>query len=134
MLNLLAYLPAGLLERPPEFVKLTIAAAVLAMGLFLARYLFRSARGRPKGGFDDLLGDRPWRRLGAGIAMVVAVMFVVGIYVVDIPDRPVPYAIFWLTMLGMVVWLCYLAVKDALHTRRIYKIWRKRQEEVESRD
>jgi hypothetical protein len=134
VLDSVAYLPAASLERPPEFVKLTIAAAVLAMGLFLARYLFRSARVRPRGGFDDLLGERPWRRLGAGIALVVAVMFVVGIYVVDIPDRPVPYAIFWLIMLGMVVWLCYLAVKDALHTRRTFKTWRKQQEEVERRD
>jgi quinol-cytochrome oxidoreductase complex cytochrome b subunit len=115
------------LDRPPELVKLLLSIAVLGLGLFLARYLFRSSRPAAKRGFEQFLGERPWRRLGGGIAVVLAVMFVVGIYAVDIPDRPVPYAIFWIIILGMVVWLCFLAVKDAVHTRRCYQRWKREE-------
>ena len=55
---------------------------------------------------------------------MLAVMFVVGVYAVDIPDRPVPYAAYWIVVLGMVVWLCALAVKDMRHTRRVAARWR----------
>ena len=119
-------------ESPSPFVKLAIAAFVLCLGLFLALYLFRNKPPDPSRRFEYMLGDRPWRRLGAAIAVVLAIMFVVGIYVVDIPDRPVPYAVFWLIMLGMIVWLCSLAVKDVLHTRRTYHRWRRELEEEQT--
>ena len=51
-------------------------------------------------------------------------MFVLGIYIVDIPDRPVPYAMYWITMLGLVVWLFVLAVRDIMYTRHLVQRWR----------
>lgn len=69
-------------------------------------------------------GDRPWRRLGAGILVVISVMFVAGVYIVDIPDRPRPYAAYWAVILGMVLWLCVLAVRDVMYTHRILSDFR----------
>ena len=48
-----------------------------------------------------LEGHRPWRRVGAAICLLISIMFVLGIYVVDIPERPVPYAMYWIIMLGL---------------------------------
>ena len=71
-----------------------------------------------------LLSNRPWRRLGAAICLVLAVMFVLGVYLVDVPDRPRAYAAYWAVMLVLVMWLGSLAIKDILHTRRIIATWR----------
>jgi sterol desaturase/sphingolipid hydroxylase (fatty acid hydroxylase superfamily) len=116
------------LRPPSEVTKFVLCLVILLVGLALAWMYLRGARRahrRRASRFEELLGDRPWRRLGAGIAGLLAVMFVAGVYVVDIPDRPLPYAVYWIIMLGMVVWLCALAVKDAMHTRRTYSLWRK---------
>lgn len=78
-------------------------------------------RGRSDRSHASLFGDRPWRRVGAAICLLIAVMFVIGIYVVDIPERPIPYALYWLIILGLVVWLCVLAVRDFLYTRRVIR-------------
>jgi len=75
-----------------------------------------------------LRGHRPWRKMGAALCLLIAVMFVLGIYVVDIPDRPVPYAMYWIIMLGLVVWLFVLAVHDIMHTRKLVRQWRLRNE------
>ncbi len=66
-----------------------------------------------------LLADRPWRRIGAAICLLLSVMFVVGLYAVDVPASPKAYAAFWLIIMVLVLWLCVLAIKDVLHTRRI---------------
>jgi hypothetical protein len=119
------------MDRPSDVTKLLLCAVILAIAFFVAwRYLRPPAGGRARSRFDELLGERPWRRLGAGIAMVLALMFVAGVYVVDIPDRPRPYAIYWIIMLGLVVWLCALALKDALHTRRTYRRWQHEKTEA----
>lgn len=108
-------------------IKLLLSIGILSMGLLAAwHYLLR-----PKNAGDDraaaVFGDRPWRRLGGGIAAVVAIMFVLGAYVVDIPDRPWPYAIYWAVILGMVMWLGALAMKDLRHTRRVVQTMRAKQ-------
>ncbi|MCO6439088.1 MAG: hypothetical protein J5J06_18500 [Phycisphaerae bacterium] len=97
-------------------------ALILSGAAFAWRYLSPWSGGWT--GRAPIGGDRPWRRLGAGIMLVISVMFVVGIYVVDIPDRPRPYAAYWAVMLGMVLWLCVLAVRDVLYTRRVLDDYR----------
>lgn len=72
--------------------------------------------GDKRGTGDD---DRPWRRVGAAICLLVSIMFVAGVYLVDIPDRPRIYAAFWVVIMGLVIWLCVLAVKDARYTRQM---------------
>lgn len=69
--------------------------------------------------------DRPWRRIGAAICLVVSVMFVLGVYLVDIPDHPKVYAAFWMVILVLVFWACCLAIKDAWHTRKMLARWRR---------
>ena len=65
--------------------------------------------------------DRPWRRIGAAICLLVSVMFVLGVYLVDIPEHPKTYATFWLVIMVLVFWACGLAVKDVWYTHRIIK-------------
>ena len=81
-----------------------------------------------------LAGHRPWRKFGAAICLVISVLFVVGIYVVDIPDRPIPYAIYWLIMLGLVIWLTALALKDIMYTRELMHRWRAQSRSPEGFD
>jgi hypothetical protein len=119
-----------------DALKLLMSIAVGLGGLGLAWVYWRKPRNLGDSRFEELLGDRPWRRLGAGICLVLAVMFVLGVWVVDIPDKPVPYAIYWIIMMGLTVWLCVLAVRDAFHTRRVYEKWRaeRRQNGVKAAD
>lgn len=100
-------------------LKLVVCAMILAAGLgcawtyLLPRSALRdSARNLPA-------GDRPWRRLGAGICLVLSVMFVLGVYLVDVPDHPRTYATYWLVMMVLVLWLCALATKDVFYTRKM---------------
>jgi hypothetical protein len=69
--------------------------------------------------------DRPWRRVGAAICLIVSIMFVLGVYLVDIPDHPRVYAAFWVVILLLLFWACGLAIKDAWHTRRLLARWRR---------
>lgn len=118
----------------PFGIKVLVCACVLLGGLGLAVRYWRQPRAMADSRFEELLGDRPWRRLGAGISVLLSVMFVVGVWVVDIPEKPVPYAAYWLIMLAMTMWLCVLAVKDAFHTRRVYDQWRaEKYNEVQTR-
>lgn len=65
--------------------------------------------------------DRPWRRVGAAICLLVSVMFVLGVYLVDIPEHPRIYATFWLLIMVLVLWASGLAVKDVWYTHRMVK-------------
>lgn len=114
-------------------LKLVLTISILTLGLAFAWfYLLRPGHLR-NDRLSAMFGDRPWRRLGAGIAAVVAVMFAVGAYLVDIPDRPGPYAVYWIVLMGMVVWLGFLAVKDVRHTRRVVRKWRAEERERRQR-
>jgi hypothetical protein len=71
--------------------------------------------------------DRPWRRVGAGICVVLAVMFVVGVWALEHTERirhPVLFLIYWLIFLGLVAWLCVLALRDCLYTLKMVSRWR----------
>ncbi len=65
--------------------------------------------------------NRPWRRVGAAICLLVSVMFVLGVYLVDIPEHPRTYATYWLLIMVLVLWACGLAVKDVWYTHRVMK-------------
>jgi amino acid transporter len=107
----------------PMIPKLLISIMVLATAATMAWIYLRKppAHGSPRYPFA---GHRPWRKIGAALCLLIAVMFVLGIYVVDIPDRPVPYAIYWIIMLGLVVWLFVLALRDIMYTRGLVRQWR----------
>ncbi|MBI4716887.1 MAG: hypothetical protein HY763_03715 [Planctomycetes bacterium] len=107
-------------------LKFAACSAILATGVGVAGYYAWKQAAGGRGAVGPLDGDRPWRRLGAGICLVLAVMFVLGVYVVDIPDRPRVYATYWLVMLLLVMWLCVLATKDIWYTREL--ILRRRQQ------
>ena len=74
--------------------------------------------------------DRPWRRMGAAICLLVSIMFVLGVYLVDIPEHPKTYATFWLVIMMLVLWACSLAVKDVWYTHRL--VQRRRMERLAS--
>ncbi len=103
--------------------KLLISILLLATAATLAWVYLRKGYDAAPARYP-FSGHRPWRKLGAAICLLISVMFVLGIYVVDIPDRPIPYAVYWLIMLGLVVWLFVLAVRDIMYTRQLVRRWR----------
>lgn len=102
---------------PPVWLKFMLSAFILVTGCACAWRYWRM----PECGSDSLplRGHRPWRRVGAGICLVLAIMFVLGANLVDIPDRPRIYGAFWIVMLLLLLWLCGLAIKDLRYTRRL---------------
>ena len=112
-------------------MKLLISIGIFVAGAAFGWFYLRKPGVPDDSRYRELVGNRPWRRLGAGICVLLAVMFVLGVYVVDIPERPMPYAIYWAIMLGLVFWVCVLAMKDMKHTRRVVDRWR--AESVEDR-
>jgi hypothetical protein len=113
--------------------KLLVSVIVLATASTLALVYLRRGHDVAPARYP-LAGHRPWRKLGAAICLLISVMFVLGIYVVDIPDRPIPYAIYWLIMLGLVVWLTTLALKDIMYTRELVHRFRNRPRRPEGLD
>jgi len=90
------------------------------MGLVLARlYIW------PSGPRVATVRERPWRRLGAGISLVLAVMFTAGVYFLGDNRPPKVYAWYWSVIMVLVLWLFVLAVRDMSHTRA--KILEKRR-------
>lgn len=82
---------------------------------FAALYL----RGLPiRGESAGSLDDRPWRKLGAVIAVLLSIMFVVGVQFLGTGGGPGTYLAYWLVMLVLVIWLCVLAIRDVMFTRR----------------
>lgn len=109
-------------------LKLVLSLLILAVGMGCAgHYFLGSARRSIDAGIGAFDGDRPWRRVGAVLCLVIAVMFVVGAYLVDVPARPQAraYAAYWLVLMVLVFWLCGLAIKDVRHTRRL--VFRRRE-------
>ena len=102
-------------------LKVLFSVCLLLFGLVYAWLYLR----KPKPP-SDIRGaatpdDRPWRRVGAAICLLVSIMFVLGVYLVDIPDHPRTYAAFWAVLMGLVVWLCFLGLRDVRHTRKVIR-------------
>ena len=102
-------------------MKVLFSACLILFGLVYAWLYLRKpkppvdARGAP------ISDERPWRRVGAAICLLISVMFVLGVYVVDIPDHPRTYAAFWAVLMGLLVWLCLLGLRDVRHTRMVIR-------------
>ncbi len=105
--------------------KLLMSVSVLLIGFACAWFYLRGPALGPGNAASPFVGYRPWRRVGAAICLLLSVMFVIGVYAVDIPARPAPYAIYWIVMLGLVVWLFALAVRDVMYTRELIRRWRR---------
>ena len=93
-------------------MKLTVCAILLLSGLACGWiYLWRPVRAR-RAGVASVADERPWRRGGAGICVVLGIMFPLGAYLLD--DRPPPkvYAAYWSVMMVLALWLCALALRD----------------------
>lgn len=101
-----------------------LSVLILGFGAVFAWFYLGASRSVRRGSRGTIGGGRPWRRLGAGIVVVVAVMFVVGLYWSDGSHSPRAFAAYWLIMLLMVGWLCVLAAKDVLYTRRMIAVSR----------
>ena len=72
--------------------------------------------------------NRPWRKVGLGICVLLAVMFVVGDAVFDVATavrRPILFTVYWLVVVVLVAWLCTLAAHDVSYTRKMIGVWKK---------
>ena len=99
-------------------MKILLSIVVLLLGLFVASsYLGKPLlSGSP--GKGTIMGNRPWRKVGAAICLVLSIMFAAGLHLPDPPINPRAYTVYWIVMLILVFWLLLLAMKDVLHTRR----------------
>ena len=102
-------------------MKVLFSACLILFGLVYAWLYLRRPKPPSDAGEPAIPDDRPWRRVGAAICLLVSVMFVLGVYLVDIPDHPRTYAAFWAVLMGLVVWLCLLGLRDVRHTRKILR-------------
>lgn len=109
------------LTESPTLKLLTSIGVLTAAVVFAVVYLNRPWE---QDGGGALGGHRPWRKLGAGIFVVLAVTFVLGIYILDLETPPKVYAIYWLIFTGLLGWLCVLALRDLMYTRKILQRYR----------
>ena len=104
-------------------VKLLFCTTLLVVGVGLMW-----TTGRPvvahEGAFARANADRPWRRVGAVVFLFVAVFFVIGMYVLDVKGRPAIYLSYWAVIMGLVIWLCRLALRDLRYTQELVRRWR----------
>jgi len=119
-------------HEPSSELKWLACALVLASAAAIAWYYLRRTKDLHAASDPPLFSReaRPWRRLGAAICVVLAIMFVAGITLIDRPARPGMFIAFWLLILGLICWLCVLAIKDLLHTRKMVADWRARRRET----
>jgi len=87
----------------------------LACGWF---FLIRPIIRRPAGG-TAVLDDRPWRRVGAAVCLLLGVVFPLGIYHQDSFRSPHAFVAFWAIIIVVVSWLFVLAIRDLAHRRHL---------------
>lgn len=102
-------------------LKLLLTGGIVAAGLMLAWVYVRKPNLDSNVRSLTDCGQRPWRRIGGAICLLLAIMFPVGAFVVDIPDHPRAYAAYWVLIMALVLWLGVLAIKDVLYTREMMK-------------
>jgi len=97
---------------------------ILTVGIVVALFYLRKPPLPENPRLRELMGDRPWRRIGAAICLLLAVMFVLGIHLLDQKAGPRVFVFFWLIIMALLVWLCVLAIKDVLYTRNVIAGWK----------
>ncbi|MGB0714775.1 MAG: hypothetical protein ACPGXK_02795 [Phycisphaerae bacterium] len=75
--------------------------------------------------------DRPWRRTAAVVCVLLAGMFLFGLYILHPRTHPAIVIPFITSMLLLVAFLFLLALRDMVHTRKLLKDLRKRRAESE---
>ena len=100
-------------------MKILFSIIVLSVGLLCAAVYLRKPRVTGSSRAARIAGDRPWRRLGAAICLVLSIMFVLGLHFLDGDTSPKAYIVYWLIILLLVLWLCGVAFKDLMYTRRL---------------
>lgn len=108
--------PAG---PPSGALKAIFSVVLISFGVLCAALYWREPPRISSNPQFSSFYHRPWRRIGAAICLLVSVMFVLGVYIVDIPDNPKVYAAFWMVILALVFWACGLAIKDIGYTRKL---------------
>lgn len=106
-------------------MKLLMSILVLAAGLAVGWFYLRRPPVDLASRRSPAADERPWRRVGAGICVVLAIMFVAGLYLLDEDRKPGAYVAYWLIMMLLVLWLCLLVLRDLLYTRQMIARWKK---------
>lgn len=113
-------------------LKLLFCVTLIVVGVGLLWATSRSTMAH-EGAFARANADRPWRRVGAMVFFFVAVFFAIGMYGLDVKGRPVIYLSYWAIIMGLVVWLCRLALRDLRYTRELVRRWRAEHDPLRSR-
>lgn len=121
----------GAVQAKGLAVDVFVSVVVLAMGVTCAVVYLRKPSVDPKSRAGHIIGNRPWRRLGGGICLLLSIMFVLGLHFLDGSRSPGAFIAYWLLILVLVMWLCGLAFKDLLYTRRMIMSLRDRLADIE---
>lgn len=105
---------------------MSLLLPVVVLGIACVVSIVYLGRSMPESGTSvhSIGGYRPWRRVGAGLCLLIAVMYVVCVNRLDADASPKTFALYWITILILLVWLCVLAFKDIRHTRKTLAQWR----------
>ncbi len=111
--------PSVGIDMAHPILKTAISVLILVVGLSCAWWSFIVPDRCVSTARRAIGSNRPGRRLGAVICLLLSIMFVVGAHGIDVPDHWRSYAAFWILMLILLLWLCGLALRDLWHTRRL---------------
>jgi len=67
---------------------------------------------------------RPWRRVGTVLCVFISVMFLAGLLWLDPKQKPITFLAYWAIILLLLLWLCALAIRDILFTRKLIAEWK----------
>jgi peptidoglycan/LPS O-acetylase OafA/YrhL len=99
------------------------SAVVSALGLLLGggylgtRVLGRRSTRRGLFAGAALSASRRRRSLAAGLVMAISMAFFVGVNFLDHHSDPRLFVYYWAVVMGLVCWLCLLALADIRHAR-----------------
>ncbi len=102
-----------------HYMEAVFSILVLLTGLGCVALYFRKHRGVESAIGKEIIGHRPWRKIGAALVCLLSISYVLGVQLVDVPKYPRAYACYWVVFLGLVFWLCVLALRDLQYTRKM---------------
>jgi len=108
-------------------LKLACCIILFAVGVACGWHYFLRPILRDVGEGVTTSTERPWRRVGAGICLVLGVMFPLGVYRLDALATPRVFLAYWGVIVILVCWLCVVALRDLAHTRHVLQSRRSRR-------